>query len=346
MHITFMIGNGFDLNCGLKTSFRDVYAEYCKTASENEAICLFKQEINGKLDTWADFEMAMNDYMSEFKSQDEFLSCLWDFQRFMMDYLSEVERSFGSYSKDKHCVEDCINEFRRSVSSFYEGTNNNIKRYFQSAGAMGGITYSFVNFNYTTILDEFAKYSCTGNIIHVHGTLDDAPILGIDNESQLNSKVEFNVTKNIKRAFIKPVFNSEYDNSRANGARAAIKNSDAVCVFGLSLGDSDLSWRKLLIDWLLNDSKHSLIYYDYMYAKLQPRTESEKMNIADNAKSSLLLRWGVGDDNDVYEKLISQIHMPIGRNIFNINEQLLISLKSRTLSLGKAETVEAGRKED
>lgn len=33
MNITFLIGNGFDLNCGLKSKYSDVYDQYCSTQS-------------------------------------------------------------------------------------------------------------------------------------------------------------------------------------------------------------------------------------------------------------------------------------------------------------------------
>ena len=38
MIITFLVGNGFDLACGLKTKYTDVYEKYCVTESSNENI--------------------------------------------------------------------------------------------------------------------------------------------------------------------------------------------------------------------------------------------------------------------------------------------------------------------
>ena len=63
MTVTFMIGNGFDINCGIKCSYRDVCAGYSKTESKSELIAEFKKNIDKDLDTWADFEMAMNKHI-------------------------------------------------------------------------------------------------------------------------------------------------------------------------------------------------------------------------------------------------------------------------------------------
>jgi len=44
MNIVFIIGNGFDLNLGLKTKYTDVYKDYCKTStSDSELIRRFKK---------------------------------------------------------------------------------------------------------------------------------------------------------------------------------------------------------------------------------------------------------------------------------------------------------------
>lgn len=51
MNVLFMIGNGFDLNCGMKTKYSDVYNEYIKTKSESRVIADFKKTIESNLDT-------------------------------------------------------------------------------------------------------------------------------------------------------------------------------------------------------------------------------------------------------------------------------------------------------
>lgn len=44
--ITFIIGNGFDLNLGMKTRYRDVYDSYVTSPSKSEVIGVFDLSIS------------------------------------------------------------------------------------------------------------------------------------------------------------------------------------------------------------------------------------------------------------------------------------------------------------
>ena len=51
-NVLFLIGNGFDLNCGLKSRYIDAYNYYCsKTSNNSEVIKKFKKEL-GIYDKW------------------------------------------------------------------------------------------------------------------------------------------------------------------------------------------------------------------------------------------------------------------------------------------------------
>lgn len=64
-----MIGNGFDLNCGLKTQYRDVYAGYIRTEANSNVISQFKRDIESDIENWSDFELAMGEYISKLNSE-------------------------------------------------------------------------------------------------------------------------------------------------------------------------------------------------------------------------------------------------------------------------------------
>ena len=98
-------------------------------------------------------------------------------------------------------------------------------------------------------------------IIHIHGKLGDDPTLGIDNENQW--KAAYPLSRNGKRAFVKPFFNEEYDRMRVVEAVNIINSADTICTYGLTLGESDLTWRNVLIDWLQRNTKNHLFVYRY-----------------------------------------------------------------------------------
>ena len=154
MNITFLIGNGFDLNCGLKTSYRDVYKEYCSTQSDDKLIQRFKQQILEDEETWSDFEVAMSQKMGEFESETDFLRCLRDFKKFLEKYLLRQEKEFDAIvsAGGKQLSDRVKQELGTSIDSFYKGithdlTNRLGKQFFNAK-------LSFVSFNYTAILDK------------------------------------------------------------------------------------------------------------------------------------------------------------------------------------------------
>ena len=98
MNITFLIGNGFDINCGVKTKYTDMYPDYIATASESRVLARFKAALQrdgrNQYKTWGDFEMGMAAYSKEFFNEGEFVACIRDFKEFMTNYLIRQQEEF------------------------------------------------------------------------------------------------------------------------------------------------------------------------------------------------------------------------------------------------------------
>ncbi|EMG27701.1 AbiH family protein [Listeria fleischmannii] len=59
MNITFLIGNGFDIEIGLKTKFSDFYKQLRDEKRKRNHIY---KEITENPDKWSDFEVALGNY--------------------------------------------------------------------------------------------------------------------------------------------------------------------------------------------------------------------------------------------------------------------------------------------
>lgn len=46
----FLIGNGFDVNCGMKTRYTDVYNGYVKEETATKNLQRFKETISGDIE--------------------------------------------------------------------------------------------------------------------------------------------------------------------------------------------------------------------------------------------------------------------------------------------------------
>ena len=87
--ITFIIGNGFDLNLGMKTRYADIYDSYVNTPSQTAAIAAFKRDLHDhtRYDKWADFELGMAKYAKTLRDENEFIQCIRDFKVHMVKHL-------------------------------------------------------------------------------------------------------------------------------------------------------------------------------------------------------------------------------------------------------------------
>lgn len=138
-----------------------------------------------------------------------------------------------------------------SFSDFYKGISHNVDSTMRTRYAGSRRNVQAISFNYTEVFDyamekAFDQYSYRApRVIHIHGKLDDDPTLGIDNENQW--KAAYPLSRNGKRAFVKPFFNEEYDKMRVAEAVNIINSADTICTYGLALGESDLTWRNVLI---------------------------------------------------------------------------------------------------
>lgn len=316
--VTFILGNGFDLGLGLRTSYNDVYESYVKYKSDDNAnIRRFKAELSNRkpYDKWSDFEMGMAEYAKELSSEEEFIECVRDFKKHIVDYLSKINdtitKIINTYNYD---VNKLAKELKRSETSFYQYLTPNVVKQVKDIIADQEIKYNYITFNYTTVLEYiFAMVELEKPPLHIHGTLGKDVVLGVDNIEQLND-IRFELSKKGKRAFIKTEFNKQYDKDRVETAMKIINESDIICTYGFSMGDSDRTWVNALIDWMIADKNHHLVVYQYDTKKYNQYYYNEIMDVEEDKKENLIEKLEISD-----KRLEDQIHIPILNVIFNFS---------------------------
>lgn len=330
MNITFLIGNGFDIGIGMKTRFKDMYKDYIDTRSNSQHIREFKialREDAPLYENWGDFEMGMAKYAQTFKDENAFVDCIRDFKAFMVQYLQQEQNIMLDRIKNKEKYEEvCAVDIHRAISDFYKGQNRNVIVEMEEMFASEGFCrYSFITFNYTMVLDFMLscyrrrfKTSMEGPV-HIHGKIDEDVVLGIDNEMQLQG-LSFPISKKVQRAFIKPLFNNMYDKYRVNIAMNMIDKSDVICVYGMSLGESDRTWINKLIEWIKADRWHYLFYYDYANESYDTWNRDLMMDMEDEKRERFINKI-MGTIGEV-EQISEQVHIPIAHDIFNIKNVL------------------------
>lgn len=315
-----LIGNGFDRHCGLKTSYLDVYEKYCDIKSDNKLIQKFRDEIKSDKANWSDFELNMSKYAKEFDSEDSFIECLNDFAVFMHQYLIEEQKRYFDYWKVTKDHTNTIKSFIESLDKLGFGINHNIDAILPKHISQLISSLEFISLNYTEVFDYLLSASFItvhyNKPIHINGVLGDDPILGMDREEQL--EVKYKISEKMKLYFIKPYFNEKYDSARIDKALNIINSAENIFVYGASLGESDLTWREALVDWLCDSEDHHLFLYLHRNENKSFVYQPQKLEYELSEKQRILSEWNIKNESFPIDRL----HIPCGIKLFNLKDAL------------------------
>ncbi len=334
--ITFIFGNGLDLGLEMKTKYTDVYDDYIKSQSSSDIIAHFKKELkskaNNNYENWSDFEMGMASYAKTLETENELVECVRDFKGFMVKHLEKENKKileqFGNIANNRAFHQ----EVNRSFNEFYHGLIPNDITQIKSVIGENTIVRNYITFNYTMSLEAILNINFKSSLIyentpiHIHGKLGEDVVLGVDDPDQL-MEIKYKITKKGERAFIKTLFNKQFDNTRVENARKAIMDSSIICVYGFSMGESDNSWVWLISDWLEKDKNHHLVFYKHNTPIIDPHNYDQIMDVEDEIKVQLLKKLQIDDDS-----VLEQIHIPIGKKLFNFSFKEIVphTLKEST----------------
>ena len=320
--VTFIIGNGFDLNLGLKTKYLDMYEGYIKEPSIIGYIGEFKKTLQNQIpyEKWGDFELGMAKYAKNFSSEKQLIECVRDFKRYLVNYLKGEENKLEETLSNITNTMPINMELDNSFKHFYSGLIPNDARVIESIMNNKMIDVNIITFNYTDCMERLLDYGSrpfvltTHSPIHIHGKLNEDVVLGADNLAQLN-EIPYTLTKKGKRAFLKPQFNEQYDTKRLNDTINTLYSSDIICTYGFAMGETDKMWVDIIIDWLVDSSSHHLVHFQHDETEYHRYNSDEIMEVEEDKKIALLKRFGKEN-----EDLLAQIHIPIGYNIFNLKQ--------------------------
>lgn len=154
--------------------------------------------------------------------------------------------------------------------------------------------------NYTNTLEKlffiggrkfplvFNNNNILRKIIHVHGILDDTIILGVDNEEQIGNK-DFKNNLEIKDYLIKRQSYESIKTTNHIECENLIKTAKVIVLYGVSLGDTDKSWWRIIGDNLIKRNNLALIQYLYAPNTIPP-TRKQKIAQLERRQQNNIMR--------------------------------------------------------
>lgn len=290
MNLTYIIGNGFDLALGLRTSYRDFLECYlCEkhTNCDPPSVSRLKRMIRKNIKSWGDAEREFGrlDYL-EFGDGTVLasyaVSAYEHFRANLNKYIRRRERQFPQTVSAMTC-----SSFRRALLSLHTGLiDANVRN--EILGDAVSVHVNFINFNYTETLErligvvpdvltmEIGKKKVGVYFykpLHVHGEvchgdvshpMDVAIVFGVGDTSQLSGlsyeghEMEFEQIRSFLEKKDKRAAQTE-GNVVANALKV-LNESDCIVLFGVSLGVTDCFWWSAIFETLLDRPTAKLVF--------------------------------------------------------------------------------------
>lgn len=263
MNIALIIGNGFDLNLGLPTSY-DFFYKYYLTQPDGKDY-LIRKELEVELSNWADLESKLGDVSIKYETTKKYIADIEHIRKHLSRYLVSVNGFIYDSDKIAPKVYDDLCDF----TSYLDNPQKcNMNAFIRSLSNKDEINLDVVSFNYTSVFERiFSNWNktfldgkikrCT--IHHIHQRLDKGDIiLGVNDPSQI-ANATFREKYSVKVSIIKPFAYQEYQTGEEQACQKAIHRADIIILFGISMGETDQCWWNFIGKELYSNDKR-LVY--------------------------------------------------------------------------------------
>lgn len=344
MNVTYIIGNGFDLNLGLQTSYKDFYNYYTKRSSSTPEIEALKDSImnDQTLENWADLEMSLGEYTEKVSTKGEMRCIIVDIVNELAAYLKrEEKRILVSEEKDAEIAK----EFGDIENSLKKRTKRELLCHYRDYNSPHLI--DIITLNYTSTIEQllsigdndtfkeihvgtlFDKSAFLRSIHHLHHTLKDGdrPLVGVNDKSQIKNE-EFRDDQMMMDLLIKPIMNKTNGTDVDEDCKQIIGSSYLFIFFGVSIGATDKDWWRLIASRLQNERNSRLVIFAYDPSlNIIDLGEKKREVISDFLSHSDLPK-------EAKDRITGQIYVECNSPLFN-------GLKNYLKKIDPAETIHA-----
>lgn len=266
MNILYFIGNGFDLNLKMKTSYQDFLNFYKKIHNDSSTIKEFKKEIDENYLDWSDLEVNLGKYTEKLESPACFEEIHTDLVDELANYLTSVQNTSLKSSLQQLDSKKFIKDLFTPEIYMDVANIRSLKSYFETQHKPKDV--NIVTLNYTNTIESIleldkgkARHSSVlidtlssvtekqniQQLLHLHGTLEENMALGVDNLEQVLHK-EFKNNQDVTESIIKPLCNRVSAHAIDQDCNRLLANAHLICIFGSSIGKTDETWWKRIAD--------------------------------------------------------------------------------------------------
>lgn len=212
-----IVGNGFDLSMGFKTSYGDFMKSSYFPHEETSSLCSYLHNQYEENMGWIDIENELSEYsrmLTTKKLNAKKFNTILDIDSLREEY-DELKSSLKLYLQEE------------TKRAFGPSPDNPAKRVIDQLPADSKI----ISFNYTSIIERLTlgKFQdSNGNLLHIHGSLApyDDIVFGVEDSAKLSKEHVF-------------LYKAHSRHLRVQEFSAWLNSAERIIFYGYSLGDTD-----------------------------------------------------------------------------------------------------------
>lgn len=326
MNILFFIGNGFDLNIGMKTSYGDFYNYYHGVKSDNPSVEKLKKEISNNIKLWSDLELALGEYTESIGTQEEFNEVFEDIGDNLAMYLQQEESRFDFSRIDRKELFDCLSYPER----YLPPTDNNQIKTFKEKWKFENWNVRIITFNYTRTIENLIGEKLNKTQIgthhnrsidlqgveHIHGYVNERMVMGVNDVSQIKNS-SFHKNQNVLEALVKVICNQVSRQNIDEVCKQQVSSANLICIFGSSIGDTDNMWWELIGKRLLGNCKLIIFHKTEEISPLRPY---KKLPVERDYRHSFLRKANLTEEER--NRISDNIYIGLNTEIFDLIKEI------------------------
>ena len=322
MNVLYILGNGFDKAQGVTTSYPEFYKYLTENVKGGSALLnKMKSAITEDTALWSDMESGLGEFTSATDNAVEFDDFYFELSEHLQNYLKEENEKFSPTNELKNKFQSDFT----TVSKYLGALDKTRFDGFLGAVSTSSKDINVITLNYTNTLEKilglspnittkgFGGNTNLRNIIHVHGQLGESIIIGVDHPGQIRND-EFRKNEDIKDIMIKIESNESMKETRHMECERFIANANVIVLFGVSLGETDARWWKLIGQNLKRRRNVAIIQHLYNPGAINPTQRQKIRQLERKQQEYLLQRMEVKieiGDVDIRDRLFFTVNEPI-----------------------------------
>ena len=238
-----IVGNGFDLSMGFKTSYGDFMKSSYFPHEETSNLCSYLHKQYEENMGWIDIENELSEYSRMLTTKKLYAK--------KFNTILNIDSLREEYEELKSSLKSYLSE--ETKGQFNPRQDNYAKSVIKQLPDNSKI----ISFNYTNIIERMTwnKYSDSkGNLLHIHGSL--APwediVFGVEDSAKLSKEHVF-------------LYKAHSRYLKVQKFAQWLDSAERIIFFGYSLGDTDRQYFETFFRKLCSSDsiKNDLVFYYY-----------------------------------------------------------------------------------